>query len=168
MLYLKKINKLDVKKEYETIKKIPQNENGFENSYYNCSFAEFNSTIINKLLNYSQGINLPENYVPCTYYFLWDNDDIVGLFKIRHCLNEQLKIRGGHLGFCILKEFRGKGYGTNGLKLAIEQCKNIIKEDELYLSVLKNNVASLKVQLKNGARIVNETEDHYLTRIKLK
>ena len=52
--------------------------------------------------------------------------------------------------------------------LAIEKCKEIIKEDEIYLSVHKNNPASLRVQLGCGAFIVGETDEEYLTRIKLK
>ena len=43
----------------------------------------------------------------------------------------------------------------------------MILEDEVYMSVYKDNIASLKVQQKNGAYIAGETEDHYLTRIKL-
>ena len=55
-----------------------------------------------------------------------------------------------------------------GLLLAIEKCNEIIKEDEIYLSVHKDNPASLRVQLGCGAFIVGETEEEYLTRIKLK
>ncbi len=45
--------------------------------------------------------------------------------------------------------------------------KKIILEDEIYLSVYKNNEASLKVQLKCGAYKVGETEEDYLMRIKI-
>ena len=50
----------------------------------------------------------------------------------------------------------------------LEKAREIIKEDEMYLSVHKDNPASLKVQEKNGAYIVGETEGEYLTRIKIK
>ena len=60
-----------------------------------------------------------------------------------------------------------KWYATQGLKLAIEKCKKIILEDEIYLSVYKNNEASLKVQLKCGAYKVGETKEDYLMRIKI-
>lgn len=35
------------------------------------------------------------------------------------------------------------------------------------MSVYKDNIASLKVMLSNGAYIVDETDNEYLTRIKI-
>ena len=72
------------------------------------------------------------------------------------------------LNIIIENKYRGKGYAKKGLVLAIEKCKEIIKENEIYLSVHKDNPASLRVQLECGAFIVGETEEEYLTRIKLK
>lgn len=63
---------------------------------------------------------------------------IVGLFKIRHYLNDFLRKGAGHIGYGILPEYRGKGYAKKGLVLAIEKCKEIIKENEIYLSVHKD------------------------------
>ncbi len=168
MLLLKKINYEDIDKEYEAIIKIPYNEKGFKNEYYNVSKEEFKDEIIPKLLKNSEGIDLPEGYVPDTYFFLWNNQEIVGLFKIRHYLNESLKKFSGHIGYTILENYRGNGYATEGLKLAIEECKKIIKEDEIYLASHKNNPLSLKVQIKCGAYLYGENENIYLTRIKLR
>ena len=67
----------------------------------------------------------------------------------------------------LLKKCQTSGYATAGLNLAIEECKKIIQEDEIYLSVLKTNEASLKVQLKCGAYKSGETENDYLMRIKI-
>lgn len=145
MIYLKKINFEDIDKEYEAIKKIPQNENGLENKYYNVDREKFEKVVIPKLLKRSEGFELPEGYVPDTYFFLWDNDKIVSLFKIRHYLNESLVKGAGHIGYCILKEYRGLGYATEGLKCAIEISRILIREDEIYLSSYKDNPSSLKV-----------------------
>lgn len=168
MLYLKKVNIEDVEEEYNAIKSIPAEENGFENRYYNVTKDEFLNQVIPRLLKNSEGLELPDGHVPDTYYFLWNDNKIVGLFKIRHYLNDFLRNGSGHIGYGILPEYRGKGFATQGLLLAIEKCKEIIREDEIYLSVNKDNPASLKVQLNCGAFIVGETEDEYLTRIKLK
>lgn len=166
MLELRKVNYEDLEEEYMAISSI-QSEKGFENEYYGISKEEFKNTVIPKLLDQSEGKNLKPGRVPSTYFFLWDNDKIVGIFKIRHCLNEVLAKGSGHIGYGILPKYRGMGYASKGLKLAIEICEELIKEDEIYMSVYKDNTASLKVQQKNGAYIVSETEDHYLTRIKL-
>lgn len=168
MLYLKKINFEDVEEEYKAIKSMPAQENGFENKYHDVTNEEFINEVIPKLLKNSEGLDLPDGYVPDTYFFLWDDDKIVGLFKIRHYLNDFLRKGAGHIGYGILPEYRGKGYAKKGLVLAIEKCKEIIKENEIYLSVHKDNPASLRVQLECGAFIVGETEEEYLTRIKLK
>lgn len=167
-LYLKEANLKDIQKEWSAIQNIPKDENGYKNFYSDISENEFKNKSIYEIIEHSKGINLGENKVAETYYFLWNNDNIVGLFKIRHYLNDFLKTGPGHIGYGILKEYRGKGYATYGLKLAIDICKNLIKEDEIYLSVHKNNPISLKVQQKNGAIIVGENDMEYFTRIKIK
>ena len=55
-----------------------------------------------------------------------------------------------------------------GVSIALKICKNLIKEDEVYFSVYKSNIASLKVLLKNGAYITKEYEEEYFIKIKLK
>ncbi len=57
-------------------------------------------------------------------------DEIIGQFCIRHFLCESLKEGSGHIGYYITKKFRGKGHGTEGLRLALQVAKNIIPEDE--------------------------------------
>lgn len=166
-LYLKPINLEDCDKEYEAIKKIPSGENGFQNKYANASKEEFVNVIIPKLIKSSQGIDIEEGKVPDTYFFLWNNDRIVGLFKVRHCLNERLRNGAGHIGFGILPEERRKGYSSIGLALAIEELKKVIKEDEIYMSCEKDNEASLKAQLNCGAYIHHSDNEHFYTRIKL-
>ncbi|MDE6284960.1 MAG: GNAT family N-acetyltransferase, partial [Bacilli bacterium] len=167
MIYLKKINLDDIDKEYDALIRIPQNENGFENKYYNVTKENFKNVIIPKLIRNSEGKDLQEGRVPDTYFFLWDDDVIVGLFKIRHYLNDYLRQGVGHISYGILKEYRGLGYATKGLEVAIEISKSLIKEDEIYLSSNKNNPASLKIQIKCGAYLVGEDNEQYFTRIKL-
>lgn len=166
MLYLKEANWKDLEKEYEFITNLPADENGFTNADYGVSREEFENSVLPRYINYSKGIGLPDGYVASTKYFLWDNDTIVGLFRIRHELNDFLRNGAGHIGYGIRKEYRGKGYATEGLKLTIEKAWEIIKEDEIYMSVHKNNPASLRVQQKNGAYIHHEDEVEFYTRIK--
>ena len=166
MLYLKQANWDDIEKEYEYITELPENENGFTNPNYRVSRKEFEATVLPRYINKSKGIDLPEGHVPCTEYFLWNDDTIVGLFRIRHELNDFLRNNSGHIGYGIKKEYRGRGYATEGLRLTVELARSIIKEDEIYMSVNKNNPASLSVQLKNGAYIHHEDDNKFYTRIK--
>ena len=168
MIYLKKANLEDAKKEYELAQKIPAQENGYENKAYGVSFEEFVNKTIPRWLDNDKGINLDYGHVPDTYYFLWVDDTPVGIFKLRHYLNDWLRDNAGHVGYGVAEEYRGHGYATEGLRLIIEEARKLpIDTDELYLSVLKNNPASLKVQQKNGAKIVREDDTYYYTRIPL-
>lgn len=168
MLYLKAANLEDEDKEYEAIIKFPEDENGFKNQYFNVSKEKFKNDVLPKLINNAKGIDLKEGWVPCTYYFLWKDEEIVGLYKVRHCLNERLKKEAGHIGYGIIKEYRGKGYATEGLRLAIEELKKITNDNEIYLFCNTDNIASLKAQPKNGAYIVKQDKSKTHTRIKIK
>ena len=77
-----------------------------------------------------------------------------------------LRNGAGHIGYSIKRDERGKGYGTVGLKLTVSEAKKIIPEDEIYLRVNKDNIASQKVMQNNGAYRAGEDEDHYFMRIK--
>ena len=84
----------------------------------------------------------------------------------RDHLTEALRNGAGHIGYSIKKDEREKGYGTAGLELTIAEAKKIIPEDEIYLRVNKDNIASQKVMMNNGAYRAGEDEDHYFMRIK--
>ena len=165
MLQLKKANWEDVEQEYLYITSLPENENGFTNRYSGVTRKDFEEKVLPSMINHSKGIDLPDGFVPCTEYFLWDDEKIVGLFRLRQVLNEALRNGAGHIGYGIKKEYRGQGYASEGLRLIIEEARKIITEDEIYLSVHKDNPASLKVQIKNGAYIHHEDDVEYYTRI---
>lgn len=166
MLYLKKANLDDIEKEYLFITNMPEEENGFINPDFNVSKVDFKNLTLPLYINHSNGINLPEGWIPYTTYFLWNDHEIVGLFRIRHYLNEDLKRGAGHIAYGIGKQYRGSGFATKGLKLAIEKAWEIIPENEIYMSVHKDNPASLKVQLNNGAYIHHDDDKEFYTRIK--
>ncbi|MCR5558686.1 MAG: GNAT family N-acetyltransferase [Butyrivibrio sp.] len=155
----------DYEKTYELYMSFQANENGYINSVYGYDYAQFLEWI-EKKRNWSLGKGLPEGFVPDTTYVLSDNGVYVGVFNLRHFLNDALRGGAGHIGYCISKKYRGKGYATKGLALTLDKARQI-NIHEAYLSVNKNNPASLRVQIKNGAIIHHENEDHYFTRIKM-
>lgn len=165
MLYLKKANMEDFEKEYFFITNTPLDENGFTNPAFGCSKEDFKNQILPGYINASKGIGLQDGYVPETEFFLWNDDVIVGIFRVRHYLNDFLKNGPGHIGYSIAKSYRGNGYATKGLALTIKEAFKIIKEDEIYMSVQKNNPYSLKVMLNNNAYIHHKDEEEYYTRI---
>lgn len=110
-------------------------------------------------------VHMPDWFVPETYYYLWDGQTLVGEYRIRHYLTDALKIGAGHIGYSIKKEFRGKGYGTKGLTLALNIAREIVPEKEIYLRVQKNNRPSFQAIRRNGAYIAGKDETHYFLRI---
>ncbi len=168
MLYLKEANLIDAKKEFAFIQNIPNNENGFTNENYNCSWEEFIQKVLPEYIDIAHGINLPNGWVSSTEYFLWEDNTIKGLFRLRHHLNDFLREGPGHIGYYIKEEYRHLGYATQGLQLCINKAWEIIPENEIYMSVQKDNTYSLKVQLNNGAYIHHEDITNYYTRISKK
>lgn len=166
MLELRKMNYEDVREQWEYVTSLPSNENGLTNSYEGVSFEEYKERVLPELMMHENPVDMPDWFVPETFYYLWDNGRLIGEFRIRHRLTEELKNGAGHIGYSIKKEYRGKGYGTNGLSMTIELAKAIVPEDEIYLRVQKNNIPSFKAIMKNGAYISGEDELHYLMRIK--
>ena len=165
MLELRKLNEADVVEQWKFIASLPAEENGFTNPYTGVSFEEYMTSVLPEMMMHEHPVNMPDWFVPATYYYLWDDGMLVGEFRIRHYLTDALKNGGGHIGYCIRKECRGRGYGTKGLAMTLDVARTIVPEDEIYLSVLKTNLPSYKVMCSNGAYIAGEDEAHYLMRI---
>ena len=162
---LRKINIQDAAAQWEYTTALPADENGLTNPYHGVSFEEYRDKVLPALISYEHPVNMPDWFVPETYYYLWDGDRLVGEFRIRHYLTDALRTGAGHIGYSILKSARGKGYGTEGLWLTLQIAKEIIPEDEIYLRVNKDNIASQRVMIKNGARVTGEDENHLFLRI---
>lgn len=160
-----KLWEANLEKAYQLQNSFLQEENGFVNVAYGLSLDEFKE-YVNLREDYSKGINLKEGYVPDTVYILVDEDEYVGIFNLRHELNDFLRNGAGHIGYAISSKHRQKGYATKGLALVLEKAREI-GIDEAYLSVNKDNIGSLKAQFKNGAKIHHEDDKEYYTRIQL-
>lgn len=162
---LRKLNLNDAYAEWEYISNLPEDENGITNSFHGVGWEKYKDEVLPKMMSYENPIDMPDWFVPETYYYLWDGECLVGEFRIRHHLTDALKNGAGHIGYSIKKEYRGKGYATKGLELTLEIARTIIPEDEIYLRLLKSNKASLRVMEKNGARCVGEDDEHFFMRI---
>jgi len=162
---LRKLNIKDAYAQWEYISNLPEDENGLTNSFHGVSLENFRDEILPKMMSYENPTDMPDWFVPETYYYLWDDNHLIGEFRIRHHLTDALKNSAGHIGYSIKKEYRGKGYGTTGLKLTLDVARRIIPEDEIYLRLLKTNKASLRVMKNNGAISVGEDEKHLFMRI---
>ena len=163
---LRKINKEDAQAQWEYTTALPADENGLTNPYHGVSFQEYRDTVLPTLISYEHPVNMPDWFVPETFYYLWDEGTLVGEFRIRHYLTEALRNGAGHIGYSIRRDARGKGYGTIGLMLTLQFARQIVLEEEIYLRVNKDNIASQRVMQKNGAYQTGEDAEHYFFRIR--
>ena len=109
MLYLKEANLNDAEAEWAFLRDMPENENGVENRWHGCSRETFMTVALPRLLDYAKGENLREDHVAQTTFFLWADGEIVGLFKLRHWLNDALREGAGHIGYFVKPDCRGRG-----------------------------------------------------------
>lgn len=95
--------------------------------------------------------------VPDSTFFALDveRNIFVGAVNIRHELNEELLRSGGHIGDGVRPSERRKGYATEMIRLALQECKKIGLTRVLMVCD-KDNIGSAKSIQKNGGVLENE------------
>ena len=94
--------------------------------------------------------------VPNSVFFLLDEarGRLIGAADIRHYLNDDIWITGGHIGDGIRPSERGKGYGTKLVALALKECRNM-GIFRVLMTCDKENTASVKTITGNGGVLEN-------------
>ncbi len=105
------------------------------------------------------GIDLLENRVPATLLYAFLDGKIIGRVGIRHMLNDYLYNVGGHIGYVVATNYRGKGIATLMLKEALNYSKNILNLERSLITCDDDNLASIKVIEKCGGIL----EDRYVS-----
>lgn len=161
---LTEVWRADPERTFELFSEFPADENGFENQAAGMDRERF-AVYVHELEEQSRGIGLQPGWVPSSKYILVNDEGAyVGIFNLRHRLNDNLRVGAGHIGYGIAPQYRGRGYATVGLRLTLDKAREL-GIDEAYLSVHKDNRASLAVQQHCGARIDHEDGLEYYTRI---
>lgn len=116
------------------------------------------SQLVSLLNDYSNGINLPNGLVPNSTYWLVDGNDIVGCSHLRHRLNAQLELAGGHIGLGVRPSARGQGVGRTLMDLTLEKAKH--KEiNPVHIHCYSSNQASKKLIESVGATLSSTLPD---------
>ena len=155
--YLEKPNKSDE----DAVKLLTAKWKTFGGRMNPGLLREFNGNYLEWLLyieDCSKGINIGEE-VPQTLFFLKSgNEAILGAVSLRHYLNHTNIVDGGHIGYGICPDYRGKGYGNLILRLALEKLSamGIFK---ILVTCDSDNIVSQKVILYNGGILENRTYD---------
>ena len=105
--------------------------------------------------------------VPQTMFWaLDDNGDAVGIVRLRHYLNDDLRIRGGHVGYYVRRDQRGKGYAKQMLRLALDELRQL-GEQRVLITTDLDNVRSMRVIEANGGKL-SDVSTHPQTGEKLR
>ena len=99
------------------------------------------------------------SFVPASTFFCLDTERniFVGAVNIRHELNERLLLNGGHIGDGVRPSERKKGYATQMIALALEECR-ALGIAQVLMVCNQNNIASAKSIEKNGGVLENVLE----------
>ena len=133
---------------------------GFDQSFPLSTNDTFEEDI-KKLRERCRGIGLPKGYVPDTTLFLLhkNKNRIVGGINIRHLLTDNIRYRGGHIGYYICCNDRKKGFAKIMLKKGLGFCKQL-GIFEVLITCSKDNIASIKTIIANDGILKEECNDN--------
>ena len=147
---------------YDMLQELPADENGFINSVNGKSYDAYQEWLQGAVWNSEQTGLIDGWKVPQTTFCLFENDQPVGIGKVRHFLTDALREHGGNVGYAIRPTARNRGLGKKFLALLLLECKSM-GLDQVLLTVQNHNLPSIRVALANGGRIEKIAEDrHYI------
>ncbi|MGA9995281.1 MAG: GNAT family N-acetyltransferase [Pyrinomonadaceae bacterium] len=121
---------------------------------YDDAIKDFQA-FVRRCIDFSLGIDLAPGRVPCTFYWLFDQDKIIGRSGLRHRLTPDLENEGGHIGYDIRPSERRKGYGTLILKLTLEKAAEFGLQ-RVLLTCDADNLGSAKIIEKSGGHLTGQ------------
>jgi predicted acetyltransferase len=125
--------------------------------YWDDIAGEDFTTFIKVVPEFSLGMHIPKEHVPCTFLFAFnENEELVGRTSIRHELNEHLLKVGGHIGYGVVPAHRKKGYASSILKESLGYVRiNLPKVDKALVTCDEGNIGSQKTIEKNNGEFEN-------------
>ena len=113
--------------------------------------------LLRRLREFRDGVDLPDEFVPSTTYWLVDGTELLGVSSLRLELNARLRERGGHIGLGIRPSQRGRGLGRLLLKLTLAEArKHGIAQ--IHIHCHKHNTASARLIIANGGALDSEVK----------
>lgn len=100
-----------------------------------------------------------EGLVPETIYWLIvDGREYAGELGIRHRLNDDLKLFGGHIGYKVRPTMRRRGYGNLMCQLGIQQARKLGITD-ILITCDDDNIGSQKIIEANGGILKDKVDN---------
>ena len=145
--------------EFEMLQGIQNGENGFMNEVFGMSYEKYKNWLAVQD-DYHVGKNLPEGWIPYTTYFFYVDGVPVGVGRVRHETSEYLQtvVGAGEIGYGISKDHRGNGFGNILFQELLKKCKEFGYE-KITLFPHKDNLATIKIMLKNGGKVIGSFKE---------
>lgn len=116
------------------------------------------SDYLEALADEQRGERLRPGRVPATFLVAEHEGRIVGRLSVRHRLNDFLERKGGHIGYGVVPEFRGRGFATSMLHQALVIARSH-GVDRSLLVCDDDNEASARVVERCGGVLGNTVVD---------
>lgn len=121
------------------------------------TIEEFSNFI--QMLDQTELGNQDKRFCSATSYFVIDeNDRLIGAASLRNYLTVEGFNTWGHIGYGVRPSERRKGYGTEILKLALEEAKKK-KIYKVLMGAHKSNIGSCKIIENCNGILENEVND---------
>lgn len=120
------------------------------------------AAMLDRLRKDRLGEELRDGRVPHTMFYGFIDGAIVGRISVRHRLNVELSIRGGHIGYAVAPALRGRGYATAMVRQALPHCRALGNE-RVLVTCDDDNAASWRIIERVGGvleRVVDGDGDH--------
>lgn len=107
-------------------------------------FAHFDAVYRQPVLNKMKGIGLKPGYVPASHLWLVNETTFLGSTNVRYRLTDALIRSAGNIGYEIRPSERGKGYGKEILRLALDYARTEVGLNEALVTCDARNEASYR------------------------
>jgi len=97
--------------------------------------------------------------VPQTTYWMTRSGRAVGMLRMRHYLNDALRVVGGHIGYYVAPAERGRGFGSLALAAALQIFRERGDAGPILLTTDSDNYGSIAVIERNGGVLAAQVAD---------
>lgn len=140
----------------EMLLELGDGENGFSGTPFGRGELSLGEYLAE--LEKFRGYELPNGFVPSTVYWMVSEARAAGVLRLRHYLNDALRVHGGHIGYYVAPFARGRGLASRALGEALVHLR-ALGETRAMLTTNPDNWASIRVIEKHGGRLTNQITD---------
>lgn len=155
---LRKLTKDDGRDVYDFLQNLDREENGFINGAYGMAWEDFGAWL-DKCAASAEMTEIVDGWkVPQTTFWLYVDGEIAGFGKLRHFLTDVLRREGGHIGYAVAKDKRGRGYGKLLLQGLLAEARTL-GIDRALATVHVNNNPSIRTALACGGQMTDTANE---------